>query len=1027
MKEEMKEMIIPNYFEDPGMLHENTLPWRAYYIPASHRMDCLVDARERSDRFQLLNGEWKFRYCENVRELKDSFWEDGFSEADYDDVTVPAVWQNYGYDRHQYTNYRFPFPADPPYVPYENPCGAYIRKFEYRKDAEAPKAFLTFEGVDSCFYVWMNGKYVGYSQISHASHEFDVTEYLHDGSNTLAVLVLKWCDGSYLEDQDKFRMSGIFRDVYILKRPEEIVFDYFVKTNIREQHAEVQFDLKYLGEKRTAEIAVYDEEERLIAEETVHEHGTLNIQRPVLWNCEKPYLYTLVIRTEKETITDHIGIREITIKNNIVYVNGSQIKFRGVNRHESDPETGCVVDMDHVKRDLRMIKENNFNAIRASHYPNVPYFYELCDRYGFFVIDEADNESHGTWQLFYKKDNDQERASRWNEMISDNPDFNEATLDRTKSMVERNKNRPCIVIWSMGNECGYGCTFEEALRWTKAFDPTRLTHYESAYYKGRRRRYDYTNIDIYSRMYPQFQEVLDYVNNKPDKPFLMVEYCHSMGNGPGDFEDYFELIDQSDCICGGFVWEWCDHAVYSGFAENGKKKYLYGGDSGEFLHDGNFCMDGLVYPDRTPHTGLYEFKNVHRPGRAVSYDQEQGLLTIRNMLDFTELLSIAGIFWELTCDGSVYEEGFLQDVAGKRIPPHCSEVFSLKLNVPEKGKCYLRIIYRAKDHAVRPHYGAELGFDELPLKNREWKNQTVKMLTSKAAAKSDQTVEYREEERYFILKGTDFRYVFDRSRGLFEKLEYAGRELLARPMDISIWRAPTDNDIQIKKEWYRAFYDRAFPRAYRSSCERTESGAKIHCKMSLCADSIQKILVMDTLYLIGPSGEITIHMHVKRSIEFPELPRFGLRLFLPETMNQVTYCGLGPAESYRDKRQASYHGVFKSTVSAMHEDYLRPQENGSHDDCDYAAVSDGSAELIITAENGFSFNASPYTEEELTEKKHNFELEPSGCTVLHLDLKQNGIGSNSCGPRPKEKYRFTDEKFIYYITLIPHAKPEEDQ
>ncbi len=1018
-------MIIPNYFEDLKVLHENMLPWRAYYIPASGRMDCLVDHRERSDRFLLLNGSWKFHYYDSVREMQDCFFEDGFDTAGFKDVTVPAVWQNYGSDSHQYTNYRYPFPVDPPYVPLQNPCGAYIREFVYTKDPAAPSAFLTFEGVDSCFYVWLNGHYVGYSQISHASHEFDITDHLTEGMNRLAVLVLKWCDGSYLEDQDKFRMSGIFRDVYILKRPENTVFDYFVRTIIGEHQANILIDLNYFGNQKTAEIGIYDAEDREVASGSVREHGSFVIPEPVLWNCEQPYLYTLVIRTENETITDHIGIREIRVHNNIVYVNGSPIKFRGVNRHESDPVTGCVVDIDHVKRDLQMIKAHNFNAIRASHYPNIPYFYELCDRYGFFVIDEADNESHGTWQLFYKNNEDRERAERWNEMISDEPAFIEPTLDRTRSMIERNKNRPCIVIWSMGNECGYGCTFEQALRWTKQYDPTRLTHYESAYYKGRKRKYDYSDIDLYSRMYPQFQEVLDYVGSDPDKPFLMVEYCHAMGNGPGDFEDYFELIDRYDCICGGFVWEWCDHAVYAGIAENGKKRYLYGGDSGEFLHDGNFCMDGLVFPDRKPHTGLLEIKNVHRPGRVVSYEQEKGILTIRNMLDFTDLLTAADIFWEMTCDGETVGEGILMDAVIKSIPPHTAAAFHLKPAVPETGRCYLRIIYRSKPDGPDGN-GRELGFDEIRLTNSDGRSRTVvseKLSDLRNGAGKELTVA-PEEDRYLLVSGEGFRYRFNRLTGLFDSLQYADAEYLDRPMEISIWRAPTDNDIQIKKEWYRAFYDRTSVRSYRTNWETTDAGVEIHCEMALTADSVQRILEMDTLWMISAAGQITVHMHVKRNAEFPELPRFGLRLFLPASLCNVTYYGLGPTESYPDKRQAAYHGRFRASVTDLHEDYLRPQENGSHDDCDYVTAASECRGLTAISDFPFSFNASMYTQEELTWKAHNYELEPCGSVVLNLDRKQNGIGSNSCGPRPKEKYRFDDLTFVYYLSLIPFA--EED-
>ena len=1014
-------MIVPHYYEDLQVLHENTMPYRSYYIPASKRMDCLVDERERSDRFQLLNGEWKFRWFESVCDLTEEFYRTDFEAKDYRKVPVPAVWQNYGVDFHQYTNYRYPFPVDPPYVPQENPCGAYIYEFAYVKDSKAPRAYLNFEGVDSCFYLWLNGRYIGYSQVSHATHEFDVTDTIQEGFNKLAVLVLKWCDGSYLEDQDKFRMSGIFRDVYLLKRPENVIYDYFINTNVKGTGASLDIRLRYLGEKIPATATLYAADGRRLAQAIFTDRQEMEVADPVLWNSEEPYLYTLVLSVENEVITEHVGIREVHVKDNILYVNGRQVKLRGVNRHESDPVTGFVISREHMMRDLEMMKQHNFNAIRTSHYPDVPYFYELCDRYGFFVIDEADNESHGPWQLCYTRDTDQERATRWNEMISDNPAFNEATLDRTMSLVKRDKNRPSIIIWSMGNECGYGCTFEEALKWTKAYDPSRLTHYESAYYRGNKRKYDYSNIDLYSRMYPQFQEVLDYVNGKPDKPFLMCEYCHSMGNGPGDFEDYFELIDRYDCICGGFVWEWCDHAIYKGLAENGKAMYYYGGDHGEVLHDGNFCMDGLVYPDREPHTGLLEFKNVHRPARVVSYDQESGELLLKNELNFRNLLDYVDISWVLTCDGKIREAGEGLMPASGKIEPHKTECLQLKPDIPGKGKCYLRIMYTAKESSPLMESGHDLGFDEILLKNADGRNQIAlvrEQKTLRADNFDSSAVAVTEKGRDLIISGPDFTYTFNLHTGVFDQLTYKGSNYLDAPMDISVWRAPTDNDIQIKNDWFKAFYDHALSRAYQTDWKLTENGVTLHCPMSMSAASVQRMMDIDTLWTIGLSGSIALRMQIRRNMEFPELPRFGLRLFLPEEMNQVTYFGLGPVESYRDKRRASWHGIFSASVDELHEDYLRPQENGSHDDCDYVILTDGERSVSAISDTGFSFNASYYTQEELTEKRHNFELERSGHTVLNLDYKQNGIGSNSCGPRPREKYRFTDEEFIYDIALI---------
>ena len=618
-------MIVPRYYEDLSVLHDNTMLARAYYMPASKRMDDLVEHRELSDRMQLLNGTWKFQYFDSIYDMKDAFYEDGYSVESFDEIAVPSVWQMAGYDTHQYTNIRYPFPFDPPYVPQDIPCGAYVHTFDYARDDAAPKAYLNFEGVDSCFYVWLNGTYVGYSQVSHMTSEFDVTDVLREGENRISVLVMKWCDGSYLEDQDKFRMSGIFRDVYLLKRPEKAIRDYHITTELDADIAKIDLTVSF-HEPVEVRVKIEDKNGAVVSEGVIDKNGkaTFEIVDYKLWNTENPYLYTIIFETEQEVIVDHIALRKIEIKDQVIYLNGQKIKFRGVNRHDSDPVTGFTISMEQIKIDLTLMKQHNFNAIRSSHYPNAPFFYEMCDRYGFMVIDEADIEAHGPFMLYRKEDTDYNRFKRWNEKIADDPAWEAAIVDRVKLMVERDKNRFCIVMWSMGNESAYGCNFEKALAWTKEFDPKRITQYESARYRNYDVTYDYENLDLYSRMYPALTEIEEYLEKDGSKPFLLVEYCHSMGNGPGDFEDYFQMIQAEDKMCGGFVWEWCDHAIVHGVAENGKTIYAYGGDHGEVIHDSNFCMDGLVYPDRRIHTGLLEYKNVYRPARVVSYDAASG-------------------------------------------------------------------------------------------------------------------------------------------------------------------------------------------------------------------------------------------------------------------------------------------------------------------------------------------------------------------------------------------------------------------
>lgn len=1011
-------MIVPRYYEDLSVLHENTMPARAYYVPASKRMDNLVEHREESDRMQLLNGTWKFQYYNSIYDIQESFFEKDYDTENFDEIQVPSVWQMAGYDTHQYTNIRYPFPFDPPYVPQDIPCGAYAHTFDYHKDENAPKAFLNFEGVDSCFYVWVNGSYVGYSQVSHMTSEFDITDLLQDGKNTIAVLVMKWCDGSYLEDQDKFRMSGIFRDVYILKRPEQAISDYHIKTKIEDMLAKIELDVKFYS-PANVKISIEDKNGAVVAVGSITEEGTavLEIASPELWNTENPYLYKLILETENEVIVDHIALRKIEIKDQIIYLNGQKIKFRGVNRHDSDPVTGFTISVEQITTDLTLMKQHNFNAIRSSHYPNAPFFYEMCDKYGFMVIDEADIEAHGPFMLYRKEDTDYNRFKRWNEKIADDPAWESAIVDRVKLMVERDKNRFCIVMWSMGNESAYGCNFEKALAWTKKFDPDRITQYESARYRNYDETYDYSNLDVYSRMYPALSEIQEYLDKDGSKPFLLVEYCHSMGNGPGDFEDYFQMIQDNDKMCGGFVWEWCDHAIAHGTAENGKTIYAYGGDHGEDIHDGNFCMDGLVYPDRTAHTGLLEYKNVYRPARVVSYDKESGELVLHNYMDFDDLNDYVNISYELTQDGLVIGKGKLSEVS---VAPHSEGKTNLKVNVPESGKCYLKLIYHLKKEMPLLEEDHILGFDEIEVSQKDAKCQLAEKWMEKTATNSE--LQVNENDTQIHIKGREFSYTIDRRTALFTEMKFAGREYLNHPMELNIWRAPTDNDMYIKSEWKKAHYDKAYTRAYTTEVAQGKHGVKITSHASVVAETVQKILDVTITWKIAAAGKIDADIAVTKDGEFPDLPRFGVRMFLDKKLSDARYFGMGPQESYRDKHQAASHGLYRANVGDLHEDYIRPQENGSHYDCEYVELNNSRYGIVASAEKAFSFNASYYTQEELEKKTHNYELTESDSVVFCVDYALNGIGSNSCGPVVLDQYRFNDVLFRFQFTLVPYVK-----
>ena len=1027
-------MIVPRHFEDLDVLHEHTLPPRSYYVPASRPIATSPWRREDSGRFHLLSGQWAFRYLPSVHELTEPFWEEKAPETDdehreegpaavpegFTMIQVPSTWQHLGYDHHQYTNVRYPIPFDPPYVPQDNPCGAYIRDFEYTPDPAAPSTYLTFEGVDSCFYVWLNGTYVGYSQVSHASAEFDVTELVRPGANRLAVLVLKWCDGTYLEDQDKFRTSGIFRDVYLLSRPAAVLFDYVTTTSLGPvvgtgfdagpSTALIKIQGAYRGGPVPTSVELVDHDGAVVAAGELepfagddgYTHRTrLNVEAPYLWSAEDPYLYTLVITTPDEVITDRVGIREVEVSDAVVHLNGRPITLRGVNRHDSDPATGPVVDLEHMLWDLRLMKEHNINAVRSSHYPNDPRFYQLCDEYGFYVMSEADNESHGTQARFLADDSWDNQVEHWNEPIADNPEWTEVTVDRMRLCVHREKNRPSIIAWSAGNECGYGCAFETALAWAKAFDPTRLTHYESAYYRDSKRVYDYSSIDLYSRMYPSLDEIRAYLDSGPDKPFILVEYCHAMGNGPGDLEDYWEIILADERMCGGFVWEWCDHAIAARANPDGRTVYLYGGDHDEAIHDGNFCVDGLVSPDRVPHPGLAELKNVQRPARVVGYDQEAGLVTIRNDLDHTDLAGYVRVSYELMCDGAVAECGELE--LGQAVPPHSQVVVPCALQIPDAGRSHLKITYRLAADQPLLSAGHVLGFDEILVKNTDGRHRRVRELARHSTTCAPVQVT-RQGPRIDVTAG-DLRCVFDTRTGLPFQMAAGGREFLDRPAELNIWRAPTDNDRHVRLEWERAHYHQAVARAYGTEITEEEGRVVLCSRIAMVAPTVQPILRGEMSWTIWGDGEMVLKLAVSRAEGFPSLPRLGLRLFLPEAMRQVSYYGLGPLESYADKRRASWHGEFADDVEAFHEDCIRPQENGSRADCEYVTVTGGGLGLTCVGRRPFSFNVSQYTQEELARRRHSTELRRCGSTVLCLDAAMAGIGSNSCGPSLAERYQ----------------------
>lgn len=1000
------------YHENPLELHVGTLENRSYYIPYGETTGAMTGKRELSDRFTLLSGVWDFAFFDRIQSVPETI--------DYAaSIPVPSVWQQHGYDRHQYTNVRYPFPYDPPYVPQNNPCGVYRRAFTMHPQ-EGMVYHLNFEGVDSCFYVHVNGQFVGFSQVSHSTSEFDITPFVRKGDNTLTVYVLKWCFGSYMEDQDKLRMSGIFRDVYILTRPANHLRDFFVHTQLLDADgaAEISIDLCKQDANLPITLSLFSPSDELLGTQTVTgQCATFTVDGALLWTAETPTLYTLLIQAGGEHIAQRVGIRTIRIESGVVLLNEKPIKFRGVNRHDSDPVTGYAISMAQMLHDMRLMKAHNVNAIRTSHYPNAPWVAELCDQYGFYLLSESDVECHGVVSL-YQADRqtvrDQEAIDRHSETysrIARDPMFEPAILDRVQRNVIRDKNSASVLIWSLGNESGYGPCLEKAGRWVKAYDPSRLTHYEGAVHLPPSLACDTSMLDLHSEMYSPLQRINDYFESQVDtRPFILCEYIHAMGNGPGDVWDYQQLIDKYPGFCGGFVWEFCDHAVYMGKTAKGKDKYFYGGDFGEYPHDGNFCMDGLVYPSRKPHTGFLEFKQVIRPIRAELLTDGTPRILFSNWLDFTTIDDAIQVAFTLTCGAQVIQEGTI-DLP--RIAPHGSAEVPLPCAVPDHGTYLLLLVYKQKYDQLLTCAGHELGRDQLVLR------EGVVPPPIEAKNHSKNPPHICETSTHVILLGDHFTYTWNKITGLFDTMVYRQQSLLVHPMDYNIWRAPTDNDRNVRRQWEEAGYDCAKPRVYTVNARQADGMAVIEAVLSLGAVYRQRIIDIDVAFTIDGDGKVAMRLHGKRNTEMPFLPRFGIRLFMPKVMQKAAYFGYGPYESYVDKRQASWLGLFHTTAAQNHEDYIKPQENGSHYGCSYVQITDGAASLYAYAGTPFSFNISPYTQEELAQKAHNYELEPADCTVLCLDYKLSGIGSNSCGPVLQPIYRFDEEDFTYTLTLAP--------
>ena len=1018
-----------------AVLHENCLAPRAYFIPfASKEEAARATCRDESDRYQSLCGTWAFRWYEHMAAIDCDPSAADLNTAAFEEIPVPLSWQTLldrGYDIPQYTNVNYPYPVDPPHTPEVNPCGLYSRTFVLGKQFAARDLILTFEGVDSAFYVWVNGQYVGYSQVSHGTSEFDLTGVAHEGENRINVLVFKWSDGSYLEDQDMYRYSGIFREVYLLSRPKDRMDDCHIIAKVDPEALTATLDVTLtLKGNKQADYELVCPCGMTVAEGTSKDGKiTVDLEDAHLWSAEIPQLYDLYVTVGEESVLFRVGLKDIRIdEKGTVWFNGKQLKLMGVNRHDSNPWTGHTCSMLDMINDIKIIKAHNCNCIRTSHYPNDPRFLELCDEYGIYLVDEADLETHGFAP-----------AGDWHE-LSQSPDWKEAYVDRAVRLYERDKNHGCVVFWSLGNESGLGINHKHMRDYIKSRDENAIVHYECANkakftkvpkfsQEVRRRQERNTDTisqelwelfikektpltevtDIDSYMYPATEYFVKCCTDKRmTKPIYLCEYSHAMGNGPGDVMDYAEIMWKYDKFVGGCIWEYCDHSVEI-TAPNGKKGFTYGGDFGEFPHDSNFCVDGLGYPNRKPHTGMLEVKKAYQPYVLTLTD---GKLQIRNRNLFTDL-SEYDVCWTVERNGVVMAQG---RIATLSVPAGRAKTYRLwdemPTDLPGVYTCTVKMIRNLA--CPWAEIGSEGGFEQFILAD----------VKEAPIVKEGLPLTVTHYDYAITVACGSITYTFDTFRGMLSGIADADRQYLNEPMKLQVWRAPMDNDRNFKDTWAKQGLKNTIQMLDSwAILESTAEKFSILFKVKLAAAPHRPSVFVDVTYTVDGSGTLTVNTDVKVRGDLYQLPRFGVQLAIPEDCLRMQYFGYGPMESYSDKHHAAKLGLYETDCDANFEHYVRPQENGSHWGTTCASVGTrmgmGLTFRGSEANPTFAFKASRFTPEDLTNTAHDYELVPRKEVIVNVDYRQAGCGSASCGPMLKGSETFGEKEFTWEFTLRP--------
>lgn len=997
----------------------NRMPARAHFLTFQSKEKALLNNNRYTHAFKNLNGVWKFMFLDAPEYSPEGFFNSDFDVTKMDDITVPGNWQLQGYGKMHYSDLWYNFPINPPYVPTENPTGIYKRTFFVEESYRDKKIIIRFCSVDSAYHLWINGKEVGYSKVARNESEFDITDIIRVGEeNDVTVRVYQWSDGTYLEDQDMWWESGIFRDVELIGVPKDGINDYKVIADLDDEYKNGIFKVEAFL-RTTKEVNVTFElvdagENTVFTKTVVAKEGKACIDEVIAdvnhWTAETPYLYKLFMTVEDdgqivEVIPQNVGFRNIRLNGETFLVNGVAIKFKGVNRHDYSPQNGRVVSREEIEKDIILMKQFNINAIRTSHYPNSYYLYDLCDEYGMYLIAETDLECHG-----FELTGDY----KW---ITDDPSWELAYVSRMTRMIERDKNHPAIIFWSLGNESAFGCNFRKMTDVAHEMDPTRLVHYEGDF--------DVESADVYSTMYtwienPKKPYLMKDIIEKSKKPHVHCEYCHAMGNGPGNLKDYQDLVYAHDKLQGGFVWEWFDHGIES-FTESGEKYYRYGGDFGDDPSNKDFCIDGLIMPDRTPSPGLYEYKKVIEPITTTAVDIQKGIINLLSRYDFANLDRF-NLVYKVMEDDVILQTGFM---AVPSIEARANKDITLPydlsaIKVKPGAHYYVNISYQLREDTSYASSGHELATAqfELPL----YKEGIV--------VRPEGILNVEKEHTTLHVKGANFSLDFNLVNGNLMNIVRDGMQVLSKGPRLTLWRAPISNDMEIIDKLKKVYFLHLEHEVVMNIDYHME-GNILKVEVDTINSTTNSAWHFKTkyVYTVCPSGDILIDVEGTPSgrvdLAPDMLPRIGVSMHLDKSMEHVRYFGMGPGENYADSKEAAQMGLYANTVDGLFTNYVIPQENGNHMGCKWVSMTnDRGMGLLASTEGDFNFSASWYEDKDLDDAKHTCDLVKRDYIVFNVDYKQNALGTNSCGQWQLDKYRAKFEDFKLSFRLTPFNNKE---